>query len=113
MQIAKLENSNALLEAEGERTDDIYKNNQKINSLKKERLGVEILIKGNAEAQDKIALKTLDAERAAAKIANDRRVTELKLQYATDLLSTAYYNALKVSCYHRTPQRSGRRNKET
>ena len=91
-EISRLENANLLLEAEGERTDDIYKNNQKINSLKKERLGVEILIKGNAEAQDKIALKTLDAERAAAKIANDRRVAELKLEYTKLEYAREYSN---------------------
>lgn len=93
-QIAKLENANLLLEAEGKRTDDIYKNNQKINSLKKERLGVEIQIKGNAEAQDKIALKTLDAEREAAKIANDRRVNELKLEYQRNGVELSYRDSL-------------------
>ena len=92
-EISRLENANLLLEAEGERTKDIYANNQKINSLKKERLGVEILIKGNAEAQDKIALKTLDAERAAAKIANDRRVAELILQTNT-IANEIEYNKL-------------------
>lgn len=92
-EIARLENANLLLEAEGERTKDIYANNQKINSLKKERLGVEILIKGNAEAQDKIALKTLDAERAAAKIANDRRVAELISQSAT-IANEVKYNQI-------------------
>ena len=94
-QIAKLENANLLLEAEGNRTDDIYKNNQKINSLKKERLGVEIQIKGNAEAQDKIALKTLDAEREANRIANDRRVAELQAEFEKNKLATTYMMSLK------------------
>lgn len=94
-QIAALENSNELLEAEGERTKDIYANNQKIVSLKKQRLEFEILIKENEEASDKIARDRLTTEAKANKIANDRRVTELKSQYATNLLSTAYYNALK------------------
>ncbi len=94
-QIAKLENANLLLEAEGNRTDDIYKNNQKINSLKKERLGVEIQIKGNAEAQDKIALSRLNAEREANRIANDRRIIELKAEFEKNKTATTYMMSLK------------------
>lgn len=93
-QIAALENTNLLLEAETLRSDDIYKNNQKILALKKERLGIETQIKGSVEAEDKIALSRLNAEREANKIANERRNNELKLEYQRNALELQYRDIL-------------------